>query len=80
MSSAGQNIPGWGGFVSVTGLKPIQLTTIDYYTVINHPITDYSTVQDCLHFAEEDTREVGQTYTVSTFNINKYENTTLDVE
>ena len=42
MSSAGQNVPGWGGFVSVTGSRPIQLTTIDYYPVINRPITGYS--------------------------------------
>lgn len=69
MSSTGQNVPGWAGFVSVTGSKPIKLTTIDYYPVINHPITDYSTVQECLRFAEEATREVGQTYTVTTFDL-----------
>ena len=45
MSSAGQNVPGWGGFISVTGSRPMQLATIDYYPVINRPITDYSTVQ-----------------------------------
>ena len=69
MSSAGQNVPGWGGFVSVTGSRPIQLTTIDYYPVINRPITDYSTVQECLRVAEEATREDGQTYTISTFDL-----------
>ena len=69
MTSAGQNVPGWAGFVSVTGSKPIKLTTIDYYPVINHPITDYSTVQECLRFAEEATKEVGQTYTITTFDL-----------
>ena len=69
MSSAGQNVPGWGGFVSVTGSRPMQLTTIVHYPVINRPITDYSTVQECLRVAEEATREVGQTYTISTFDL-----------
>ena len=69
MSSAGQNVPGWGGFVSVTGSRPIQLTTIDYYPVINRPITDYSTVQECLCVAEEATKEDRQTYTISTFDL-----------
>ena len=69
MSSVGQIVPGWGGFVSVTGSRPMQLTTIDYYPVINRPITDYSTVQECLRVAEEATREVGQTYTINTFDL-----------
>ena len=29
MSSAGQNVSGWEGFVTVTVSKPIQLTIID---------------------------------------------------
>ena len=51
------------------GSRPIQLTTIDYHSVINRPITDYSTVQGCLCVAEKATREVGQTYTISTFDL-----------
>ncbi|KAK6190950.1 hypothetical protein SNE40_002708 [Patella caerulea] len=35
----GQVVPSWGGFISETGVKPTRLTTIDYYPVINHPIT-----------------------------------------
>ena len=82
MSSAGQNVPGWGGFVSVTGSRQIQLGTIDYYPVINRPITDYCIVQECLRVAEEATREVGQTYTISTFylGVRMYESTLLDLE
>ena len=30
-----QEIPGWAGFVSLTGDTPNRLTTIDYYPVIN---------------------------------------------
>ena len=69
ISSTGQTVPGWAGFISVTGSKPIKLTTIDYYPVINYPITDYSTVQECLRFAKEATKEVGQTYTITTFDL-----------
>ena len=34
-----QKISGWAGFVSNTGTKPPQKTTIDYYPVIYKPIT-----------------------------------------
>ena len=64
-----QDIAGWTGFVSVTGITPTRLTTIDYYPVINNPITEYRTVQECLRYAEEATREVGQIYTVPTFDL-----------
>ena len=56
MSSAGQN--GWEGFVSVTVSKPIQLTIIVFYPVIKHPITDYITVQECLHVSQKKLREI----------------------
>ena len=62
-----QEVPSWSGFLSLTGKKPTNLTTIDYYPVINHPITDYKTVQECLRYAEQATTDVGQTYVISTF-------------
>ena len=55
-----QLVPSVTGFSSITGKKPTNLTTIDYYPVINHPITDYQTVQECLKYAEDATGEVGQ--------------------
>ncbi len=45
------------------------MTTIGYYPVIHHPITDYETVQECLRFAEEGTAEIGQEYTILTFDL-----------
>ena len=42
------SIPNWGGFVSETGIKPSKITTIDYYPVVFHPITEFSIVQRCL--------------------------------
>ena len=51
-----QHVPGWSGFVSQTGVVPTKLTRIDYYPVINQPITDYKTVKECLRYAEEATK------------------------
>ncbi|MEW8548338.1 MAG: hypothetical protein AB2693_32950, partial [Candidatus Thiodiazotropha sp.] len=44
-------------------------TTIDYYPVINSPITDYKTVQQCLEYSESATREVGQDYVITSFDL-----------
>ena len=64
-----QQVPGWAGFVSLTGLTPTNMTTIDYYPVINHPITDYSTVQECLRYSAEASKEVGQDYVITSFDL-----------
>lgn len=52
-SEKGQDLPAWAGFVSATGEVPSNVTAIDYYPVINHPITEFSTVQECLRVSEE---------------------------
>ena len=64
-----QHISGWAGFVSQTGVKPIKKTTIEYYPVVYKPITQYSTVQECLLCAEKATNEVGQCYVFTTFDL-----------
>ena len=69
LSQREQEVPSWGGFISTTSDTPLSLTTVDYYPPINHPITDYKTVQECLRYAEEATQEVGQLYTVTTFDL-----------
>ncbi|CAM1302357.1 Uncharacterised protein r2_g1216 [Pycnogonum litorale] len=38
LQSGNQTVTGWAGFVSSSGLKPQNLTTIDYYPVIYKPI------------------------------------------
>ena len=48
---------------------PVTKSTIDYYTPINHPITQYETVQELLQRSEEATKEVGQRYTINTFDL-----------
>lgn len=64
-----QEVPGWSGFVSLLGRVPENLTKVDYYPVIGHPITEYSTVQECLRYAENATKEVGQKYTITTYDL-----------
>ncbi|XP_068203606.1 uncharacterized protein [Palaemon carinicauda] len=67
--SAGQCVPGWGGFISETGVKPANLTTIDYNPVINHPITENSTVQECLRMSRQCSDEVGHRYAITSFDL-----------
>ena len=64
-----QPIPSWSGFLSSISTVPQNLTTIDYYPVINQPITEYKTVQECLRVAEEATKELGQNYIITTFDM-----------
>ena len=63
--SEAKPVPGWTGFLSSTERSPLRLTAIDYYPVINHPITEYKTVQECLRVA----KEVGQGYVITTFDL-----------
>ena len=58
-SKDGQMVPGWGGFVSETGIAPLRLITIDYYPIINHHITENSTVQECLRISKDLSDQVG---------------------
>ena len=44
-------------------------TTIDYYPVINHLITDYATVKECLMVSRVASQEVGQKYAITTFDL-----------
>lgn len=68
-SMSDQEVPAWAGFISLCGQVPEKKTTLDYYPVIHHPITEYKTVQECLRLAEEATREVGQEYVIITFDL-----------
>ena len=69
-SVTSQEVPGWNGFISETGVRPAKLTSIDYYPVINKPITEYTTIKECLRVSEQATREVGcQEYVITTFDL-----------
>ena len=64
-----QPVPAFGGFISATGEVPVQKSTIDYFTPINKPITEYSTVQELLRRSEVATEEVGQKFVINTFDL-----------
>ena len=64
-----QIVPGFGGFISATGAKHSQKSTIDYFTPINQPFTEYSTIKELLKQSEDATMEVGQEYVLNTFDL-----------
>jgi len=64
-----QPVPALGGFIAATGKKPDKKSIIDYYTPINEPITEYNTVAELLKRSDEATAEVGQKYTITTFDL-----------
>ena len=64
-----QQVPSWSAIISRTGDAPQKLTTIDYFPVIPHPITEYATVQETLNYAEEATKEVNQKYVITTYDL-----------
>jgi len=68
-SSGKQPVPAFGGFVSATGMKPTRKSTIDYFTPINQPFTEYCVIQELLRQSEEATAEVGQKYILNTFDL-----------
>ncbi|XP_060552961.1 uncharacterized protein LOC132714190 [Ruditapes philippinarum] len=64
-----QSVPGFGGFISSTGLQPSRKSTIDYFTPIDQPFTDYAVIEALLEQSEQATKEVGQKYVLSTFDL-----------
>ena len=64
-----QLVPGFGGFISATGVKPNRESTIDYFTPINEPFTEFSVIKELLRRSEEATNEVGQAYVLNTFDL-----------
>lgn len=63
-----QRILGFGGFVSAIGIRPPR-KSIDYFTPINQPFTDYAVIEELLRRSEEATIEVGQEYVLNTFDL-----------
>jgi hypothetical protein len=68
-SAQKQLVPGFGGFISSTGTKPSRKSTIDYFTPINQPFTEYGVIKELLKQSEEATMEVGQEYVLNTFDL-----------
>ena len=57
-----EDISGWDGFIFLIGVMPYRLTIIGYYPVINNPIAEDKTVQECPKQAEDVTHEVRELY------------------
>ncbi|KAH3820950.1 hypothetical protein DPMN_122703 [Dreissena polymorpha] len=53
----------------MAGNCPERKSTIDYLTPIDQPFTDYATVAELLDQSELFTKEVGQKYVLSTFDL-----------
>ena len=68
ISHGKQQVPGLGGFISPTGQAPLKKSIIDYHTPINKPIMENSLVKEILRRSEAGTAEVGQKYTINTFD------------
>ena len=64
-----QLVPAFGGFVSATGIKPGRTSTIEFFTPIHAPFTEYAVIQEVLKRSEEATTEVGQEYVLNTFDL-----------
>lgn len=68
-NSLKQVIPGFGGFVSATGVKPTRKSTIESLTPIHQPFTEYALITELLRRSKKATREVGQDYILNTFDL-----------
>lgn len=68
-SARKQVVPGFGGFVSATGIKPARKSTIEFFTPIHAPFMEYAVIQEVLKRSEAATAEVGQEYVLNTFDL-----------
>ena len=65
-----QRVPGWGGWVCLTGGQDAELeTTVEYMPPVNAPIKENATVLHVLKLSQEATEAVGQQYTIVTFDL-----------
>ena len=53
----------------MTGEKPKSKTMSDYFDTINHPFTEYETIEELLRVTKEATQAVGQEYPIETYDL-----------
>ena len=63
-----QKLPGWSGFNSVVSLRVANLTTIGYYPIFPASPTEYSTIYTVMKTAQKICRNLGQDFTIITFD------------
>lgn len=67
-----QKVPSWAGWVSLTEGNVDETnpeSTVDYMAPVFAPVTDNATVQHIMHLSQAASREVGQQYTIVTFDL-----------
>ncbi|EDO46758.1 predicted protein [Nematostella vectensis] len=64
-----QLVPAFGGLVSATGSKPARKSTVEYLNPIHQPFTEYAVIKELLQRSEDATKEVGQLYVFTTFDL-----------
>ncbi|XP_048577522.1 uncharacterized protein LOC125559800 [Nematostella vectensis] len=64
-----QLVSAFGGLVSATGSKPARKSTVEYLTPIHQPFTEYAVIKELLQRSEDATKEVGQLYVLTTFDL-----------
>lgn len=71
--SDNQSVPGWAGWVSLTGKPEYETasakTTVDYMVPIHKPITENITVQQILRICQKASQDVNQEVTIITFDL-----------
>ena len=74
-SKTEQSVPSWAGWLSATSKilhdmdRELQCSTVDYMAPILFPITENATVQHVLELSQKATQNVGQGFTIVTFNL-----------
>ena len=68
-----QSVPGWAGWLSLTGkseyVGACAQSTVDYMVPIHRSITDNATVQQILRLSKQATKEMEQKITIITFDL-----------
>ena len=64
-----QLIQAFGGFISATGSSPVRKSTIDYFTPIDQPNSDFGVVRELLRRSEKAIEAVGKQYVLNTFDL-----------
>ena len=70
-----QNVPSWAGLLSATSKvlhdmdREPQCSTVNYMAFILFPITENATVQHVLEVSQKATENVGQEFTIVTFDL-----------
>ena len=63
------SIPSLNGWLTTIFKRPEVLSVVDDMVPLNHPITEYSTVQKVINISQKGSRDMQQKYTFITFDL-----------